>query len=353
MSRTIPAGIQTDLDAGVVALSTCVKITAVDGTVFAFTDYHDDLVVSTVTYTAIGGYTPSAVASSAELNVDNVDLVGYFEANGITLTKIRAGYLEGAAIEKFKVNPRKVSDGIIKVRKGTIGRQGAGDLNYSLEVRGLFQGLQQPIGKVLSATCRAELGDTECKVPIVLSTWSASTAVSAGQDYDAGIGDYVIPSSSSPYMYKCITAGTTHTAEPTWNTTLGGITTETGGVQWETLQKTATTMIALAPITSRAKFATGLTSFPDDWFNGGVITFTAGDNAGLSREVKSFTQSQGTIETFIPFPFDVAVIDGFSIVAGCDKSLATCRDTFNNVYNRRAEDYVPGVDRANQTPKVK
>ncbi len=36
--------------------------------------------------------------------------------------------------------------------------------------------------------------------------------------------------------------------------------------------------------------------------------------------------------------------DTFTVTAGCDKSLATCRDRFNNVANLRGFPFIPGND---------
>ena len=57
------------------------------------------------------------------------------------------------------------------------------------------------------------------------SAWVASTAYS--------IGDIVIPTTANGYQYRCTTAGTSHSSEPTFPTDLGVIVTETGGVVWE------------------------------------------------------------------------------------------------------------------------
>lgn len=283
MTRTVPAGLQTALDTGVIALATCVKITAKDSTVYAFTDWPEDLIVSAVTYKTIGGYTASSIKSSAEMNVDNLDIVGYFDANGITIEDIRTGALDNAAVEKFKVNPRSISDGIIKLRAGTLGRETTGDVDYQLEFRGIFDKLQQSIGKVLTTVCRAELFDTQCGV---------------------------------------------NPASFTVTSTITGVT-------------------------SRAKFQDTTRTEADDYFNNGVITFTSGSNNGYSREVRDYTLSTGEIETYLPFPYDVTATDAYSMKAGCDKSLADCRDKFSNVVNRRAEDFVPGLDKANESPKVR
>lgn len=60
--------------------------------------------------------------------------------------------------------------------------------------------------------------------------WKASTAYV--------VGDVVHPSTNNGYFYKCTTAGTSHTAEPTWNTdpvTPG--TTSDNSVTWTTYRQ--------------------------------------------------------------------------------------------------------------------
>ena len=57
------------------------------------------------------------------------------------------------------------------------------------------------------------------------SAWVASTVYS--------VGDVVIPTTANGYQYRCTTAGTSHTSEPTFPTDLGVTVTETGGVVWE------------------------------------------------------------------------------------------------------------------------
>lgn len=352
--KTIPPAIQADLDVGTIALASCVKITTTGGTVLGFTDWQTDLVVSAVTYQAIGGYTAQAMASSAEMNVDNVDLVGYFAANGITLEDVRTGVLDNAAVESFKVNPRSISDGIIKLRAGNIGRVRTGDNEYTLEVRGLFQRLQQTQGKVLTARCRAYLFDAECQVPADPADWTASTAVTANTAGDAGSGSWVSPTTPNGYIYRCTLGGTTNDTEgePTWNTTPGGSTVEADGVEWETVRANTVTG-TLTGATSRGVFQDSSRTEPDDFFAHGTLSITSGENAGESREVQAYTLSTGEFSTFLPFPFDVAGTEAYTVTAGCAKRLADCRDKFDNIHNRRAEDYVPGVDKANEVPKAR
>lgn len=75
----------------------------------------------------------------------------------------------------------------------------------------------------------------------------------------------------------------------------------------------------------------------------GLLKFTTGNNAGFSREIK--VDSGGGEFTFIEaFPSDFELGDEFEITPGCDKSLQTCKEKFNNVVNHRGHPYIPGRD---------
>lgn len=88
---------------------------------------------------------------------------------------------------------------------------------------------------------------------------------------------------------------------------------------------------AITSITkNRWSFNSGI-SAADNYCTAGKITFTSGNNAGLSFVVKK--QTGGAIELFLPTSFSMQVGDTFDIFAGCDKTLATCQGKFNNVVN--------------------
>jgi uncharacterized phage protein (TIGR02218 family) len=103
---------------------------------------------------------------------------------------------------------------------------------------------------------------------------------------------------------------------------------------------------AVTGVIDRLTFTAGVDGgpFADGWFDGGVLTFTTGADAGRSIEVRAWTAAEGRIALFLPPPFAAAVGDTFHIVLGCDKRLATCRDRYANVLNFRGEPYLPGQD---------
>lgn len=78
------------------------------------------------------------------------------------------------------------------------------------------------------------------------------------------------------------------------------------------------------------------------YFDLGVVTMTSGANAGQSRTVKQHTGGQ--LVALQPWGFAVASGDTFSIVAGCDKTQATCTDKFSNLARFRGMPYIPQAD---------
>ena len=99
------------------------------------------------------------------------------------------------------------------------------------------------------------------------------------------------------------------------------------------------------------------------FFTWGKLTFLTGKNTGIAREVKQFAATTndggvtytgpGFFELFEAVPFDIQVGDKYEVTAGCDKSLVMCVGKFDNVYNRRAEDNIPGQDKILLYPDAK
>lgn len=85
----------------------------------------------------------------------------------------------------------------------------------------------------------------------------------------------------------------------------------------------------------------------NDYFANGAVTFTSGLNAGLSMEVRDF--SNGRFGLFLPLPYAIAIGDAFTVSAGCDKRFDTCVARFANAINFRGEPDVPGTDRLLET----
>jgi uncharacterized phage protein (TIGR02218 family) len=76
------------------------------------------------------------------------------------------------------------------------------------------------------------------------------------------------------------------------------------------------------------------------YFTQGVVTCTAGANAGLSQTVKLHDTS-GHLELTAPWLLTPAVGDSFSVIAGCSKTMTQCSQQFNNLIHFGGMPYVP------------
>lgn len=95
-------------------------------------------------------------------------------------------------------------------------------------------------------------------------------------------------------------------------------------------------------------YSSGLSVYSNDTFNNGIVTFNTGNNAGLSQRV--LFSSSGNITLQFPTIMAISAGDTFTIVAGCDKTLLTCRDKYNNVLNFQGEPHRPTTDAVTSSP---
>lgn len=90
-------------------------------------------------------------------------------------------------------------------------------------------------------------------------------------------------------------------------------------------------------------------TFPNGWFNEGRVQFDDGPNSGVSRDIRLYSTS-GRFECFLEFPFDISVTDAYTAFTGCDKTLQTCKDKFDNVINFRGWPFVPTTESVHVSP---
>ncbi len=168
--KTISAGLAAHIAGEVMTLATCLKLKRRDGTIFGFTDHDAAIVFDSITYQPTSGFTPSAVASSASLAVDNVEVEGILTSDLIREQDLRAGLYDFAEIDMFLVNYADLSQGVLNLKTGWLGEVTLRGGQFTAEVRGLSQKLSQTMGELFSASCRAQLGDSRCTVNLASHT---------------------------------------------------------------------------------------------------------------------------------------------------------------------------------------
>ena len=162
--RVISPQLEAHFGSGLTTLATCWRLTRQDTTELGFTDHDRALVIDSLEYDSIAGFTPTTVESKSNMSVDNLDLEGQTFPSKITESDLLAGMYDYAEIEIFMVNYEDLSQGKLVVKRGRLGEVTLNAQMFHAEVRGLTQHLSQTIGEVYSPSCRAVLGDSRCKV---------------------------------------------------------------------------------------------------------------------------------------------------------------------------------------------
>lgn len=260
------------------------KIERRDGVVQGFTSHVDDIEFDdgahVVTYKAASGIVPSNIASSVGQGVDNLQIVGVINSPDISEADIMVGKYDDAKVTIFLLNYEDLLEQPLYLIKGHIGEVTLGRAAFEAEVRSLIQRASQAVGKACSPLCRVK----------VLG------------DAECGVN----------------LAGFTFTAQ-----TVQGVV-------------------------SRSIFrsaSAGVVGKPAFYFAYGTLTWTSGANAGRSVEVRSHdTSNPMEFSLAEPMPYPIVISDQFTIVAGCDRRLETCRDKFSNILNFRGEPFIPGAD---------
>ncbi len=175
--RTDGASLLAHQQSGSTTLAWGLKVTRADATVYGFTSHQRNVTISSVDYLAGPGLDVASLVSSAGFAVDNTELTMLADDTIITRADILAGRWNYAAFELFQFNYADLTMGRDVILAGTLGEVTPQRGAYRVELRGLQQYLQQPVGAVSTKTCRARLGDARCRK--VLTSFTHSGTVSA------------------------------------------------------------------------------------------------------------------------------------------------------------------------------
>jgi uncharacterized phage protein (TIGR02218 family) len=189
----IPSALQEKLDSGVTTLARCWIVTRRDGVVSGFTDHDGDLVVEGVTCRAGTGFGASEATSRFDLSIDGAEISGALAADSLTEADLAAGRFDAAQIDTWLVDWSDVTLRLLLSRAtlGEVKREGEA---FSAELRGLADKLSQESGRLYTARCTADLGDTRCKIALAAAGLNGAGTVSRLLGVSAiaveGLGDF-------------------------------------------------------------------------------------------------------------------------------------------------------------------
>lgn len=299
--KTFTPNYLAHIQQSVTTLALCWRVEKTNGELILGTNHDRDIVIDdgdspanplAGIYSANAGITGSDIKSSSDMSVDNMEVRGAIAPDlfiDITVADIESGVLDGAPVVTFQVNWQDPNDYQDIKRYGYLGDIGrTSDGQYTTEVRGRTQVLQQTIGRTCGDRCDvAEFGDARCKVDLGPLTVMGTVTDSINyRRFDTTLFTDS-PSPASPYFR------------------LGKLTWVTGD-------------------------------------NAGFSGQVKLDNVGSVL---------GNIEMWDNFYELPQVGDTFTLTPGCDRRYETCRDVHHNLVNMRAPGlFVPGMDSIIRAP---
>lgn len=298
--KAMPESYLEHLRSGNTTLATCWQVEKSDGTFIRGTDHDRDITISEGspsnplggTYRAAAGITGSASRSASDMSVDNMEVNGAIDVQlfgDITVADIESGLLDGVPVTTFRVNWQQPDDYQEIIRRGYLGEiKRTSEGQYTTEIRGLTQLLQQTIGRTAGNRCDVdEFGDARCKFNVSnLLAQGTVTAVYSDRRFDATLTFPNTAGSAGLYL-------------------LGKLT----------------------------------------WTAGNNRNFTG----QVKRDAA--VDTLGQLEVWEPFFYEPEIGDTFDLLPGCDRRYLTCRDTFQNLVNFRGPAYfAPGMDAIIRAP---
>lgn len=147
-----------------------------DGLTLGFTDHDQALRFDGVEFRPDSGLSAKAVVQGAGLAVDNTEAEGLLSDDAITEADLMAGLWDGAEVQLWEVNWRRVASRRVLFRGalGEVTRQGRA---FRAELRGLGEALNRPLGRVFHPRCSAVLGDGQCRAKLDAPGYAASAAI--------------------------------------------------------------------------------------------------------------------------------------------------------------------------------
>lgn len=184
MSKAITPALKAHFAQGSTTRAWCWRLERVDGLVRTITTWATDLPINGEIYRARDGVNPMAIEGSADGSVANTEISGALSAELVTEAEIVSGLWDNCFVVVFEVNARDLTMGRLALMAGWIGGTKAGSSTFHAEVRSLAQALQQQIGDLYSPICRAQLGDSMCRVNVeAMRFTSALTAVQSRRKF--------------------------------------------------------------------------------------------------------------------------------------------------------------------------
>ena len=283
--RNISDSFKKSLKDEVTNLVLCWKIRRSDYVELCFTEADCDIEINDKTYKASSGFRASAIKEDSTLAIDNLDIEGILDSDNIKVEDILNGAYDHAMIEVFMIDRNNLEDKLF-LKRGYIGNiRVLGNNKFIAEINGFLESGKHIIAQRYGLVCRANLGDTKCKVN--LESYIYQGVITKVIDNKTFKDDNM--SENSQYFFKVEQ------------------------------------------------------NLHNGYFDEGLIFIYKEDKLIYQGQIKLFINN--TFELFEPVPQDLDTFMVYKAFPGCNKSVNSCSKKFNNIINFRGEPHIPGIER--------
>lgn len=326
------------------------RITRRDGEIVRIAEAQTDVEVHPETFRPVAGLKIGAIKHVLGSQPSSVQITAALADGGtIDLYEVVDGKFDDALVEIYAVDLADMDTPGLMF-SGHIGPiMFSSNFEARFDARGHSTKARGPFIPSYSPMCRTDLGSTLCKIPIRPTEIARNTAYALGTNLRVNTTGGSNPDKWADRFFEVTTAGTTTGTQPAYNTTIGATTTD--GTAVLTARNAWTRAAQVGAVINQ--FTITLDRDPDaravdGWFNQGAIRMNDGYSASRAFEVARWVQSTRKVTLYLP----IAAADNETLISsgdwleiwrGCDFTITTCSEVFENSENFRGEPHFAGA----------
>lgn len=170
------------LEGPLTSIALCWRIERPDGAGLALTSHDEALRVGGTIYEAAPGMLPAAIQRKAGLEANGGEVAGAITSASLDEADLVLGRWDGARITMTAIDWREPAADEVPLMRGELGEVRLQQGEFKAELRGAAVRLEAAICPETSPECRAELGDTKCRVDL-----AGRTLLARVDSIDAGV----------------------------------------------------------------------------------------------------------------------------------------------------------------------